>query len=200
MSSTETVPRDTRGRLVNAMIRVIGSQGMHTASVRTIAREAECNEAVLYKHFPGKAAMQETIFEDIVSGMSEQKRALLNRPGKVEDLISAWIQLTYQYYDETPNAFAYALLSFPSVVPQDHPMQQLQSNLFKAALEQSTCKEGFRIRTDEVALTQFRAALLGIPRSLHIGRMEGLAADHVKDVSRVCQAILIEPIPKESEL
>ena len=144
--------------------------------------------------------MQETIFEDIVSGMSEQKRALLNRPGKVEDLISAWIQLTYQYYDETPNAFAYALLSFPSVVPQDHPMQQLQSNLFKAALEQSTCEEGFRIRTDEVALTQFRAALLGIPRSLHIGRMEGLAADHVKDVSRVCQAILIEPIPKESEL
>ena len=200
MNSAQTAPRDTRGRLVNAMIRVIGSQGMHAASVRTIAREAECNEAVLYQHFPGKAAMQETIFEDIVSGMSEQKKALLDNPGKIEDLISSWIRLTYQYYDETPNAFAYALLSFPSVVPQDHPMQQLQSNLFKAALEQSSCAEGFRIRTDEVAVTQFIAALLAIPRSLHIGKMEGLATDHVEDVARVSRAILIEPIPENSEL
>jgi AcrR family transcriptional regulator len=182
------------------MIRVIGSQGMHAASVRAIAREAECNEAVLYQHFPGKAAMQETIFEDIVSGMSEQKKALLDSPGKVEDLISAWIRLTYQYYDETPNAFAYALLSFPSVVPQDHPMQQLQSTLFRSALKQSSCDKGFRIRTDEVALTQFRAALLGIPRSLHIGRMEGIAEDHVEDVARICEAILIEAIPEQSEL
>ena len=36
----------TRERLMAAMVQVVGSEGLHAASVRTIAKLAGCNEAV----------------------------------------------------------------------------------------------------------------------------------------------------------
>ena len=41
--------------------------------MRAVAREAGCNEAMLYQHFKNKAEMQETIFEQIMQKMAKQK-------------------------------------------------------------------------------------------------------------------------------
>ena len=60
-TESDTTPGSTRDRLVRAMIDVVGSDGLAAASVRTIARRAGCNEAVLYQHFPSKLAMQQSL-------------------------------------------------------------------------------------------------------------------------------------------
>ena len=75
-TESDTTPGSTRDRLVRAMIDVVGSDGLAAASVRTIARRAGCNEAVLYQHFPSKLAMQQAIYEEIVVEMAEAKQRI----------------------------------------------------------------------------------------------------------------------------
>ena len=61
---------------MSAMIKVVGSEGLQAASVRTIAKAAGCNEAVLYQHFSSKLAMQQAIYEEIVTEMANEKQEI----------------------------------------------------------------------------------------------------------------------------
>jgi AcrR family transcriptional regulator len=186
--------KSTRDRLTEAMIRVIGSEGMHAASVRTVAREAGCNEAVLYQHFPSKAAMQEAIYEDIVSEMAEEKRRLATTGNDVRTFIRSWIEVTYHNYDQRPDAFAYALLTFPPVVRSENPISDVQSRIFIDALASMSPPNEFRIRNDSIAIAVFRSTLLGIPYEIHMKRLDGPASDYAADVAQMAESIILQPI------
>ena len=192
--TTQSNLKSTRDRLTEAMIRVIGSEGMHAASVRTIAREAGCNEAVLYQHFPSKAAMQEAIYEDIVSEMAEEKRLLATTGNDVRTFIRSWIEVTFRNYDQRPDAFAYALLSFPPVVRSENPISDVQSRIFIDALASLSPPNGFRVRNDSIAIAIFRSTLLGIPYEIHMKRLDGPARDYATDVARMAESIILQPI------
>ena len=183
----------TRDRLTAAMIRVIGSDGLHAASVRTIAREAGCNEAVLYQHFPSKAAMLEAIHEEIVTKMADEKSRLVASTKDVRSLIHAWIEVTYTNFDRNPDAFAYALLSFPPVVHKENPTSDIQSRILLNALESLEPPEGFTTRTDTLSLVAFRSLLLGIPREIHLGSMQEPAIRHATSIARMAESILFKP-------
>lgn len=191
--ATQSKLKSTRDRLTEAMIRVIGSEGMHAASVRTIAKEAGCNEAVLYQHFPSKAAMQEAIYEDIVSEMAEEKRRLATQSNDVRTFIQMWIEVTYRNYDQRPDAFAYALLSFPPVVRSENPISDVQSRIFIDALASLNPPNGFRVRNDSIAIAIFRSTLLGIPYEIHMKRLKGPASNYADDVARVGESIILQP-------
>ena len=194
--TSKTAPdksQSTRDRLTAAMIRVIGSEGMQAASVRTIAREAGCNEAVLYQHFPSKAAMQEAIYEEIVSEMAEEKTQLVDRCADIRSFIISWIEVTYHNYDRRPDAFAYALLSFPPVMRTENPISDLQSGIFIDAIAALNSPPGFTARTDAIAMSTFQATLLGIPLQIHLNRMEGPAISHAQDVAKMAEAIILQP-------
>lgn len=195
MSSDEpkTQLKSTRDRLTEAMIRVIGSEGMHAASVRTIAREAQCNEAVLYQHFPSKSAMQEAIYEEIVSEMAEEKRLLVQTATDLSEFLSMWVEVTYRNYDRRPDAFAYALLTFPPVMRMENPISDIQTRLFNEALQSLKPPAGFRARSDSVTITSFRSILLGIPNEIHMKLLKGPAISYAKEISRLAELIIFEP-------
>ena len=177
-----------------AMIKVVGSEGLHAASVRTIARAAGCNEAVLYQHFSSKVAMQQAIYEEIVTEMADEKRKIGETAEDPATLINRWVEATYRFYDRKPYAFAYVYMSYPPVRPTDPSFIGLNSRIFLGAMEGMTPPDGHLIDLSPGNFAVFRAGLLGPPREIHSGEIPGNALDYVTEGSRCARAILIKPL------
>ena len=154
--------------------------------MRTIAKLAGCNEAVLYQHFPSKLAMT-GVYEEIVAEMAEDK----NIAETVEDpqeFITRWVETTYAFYDAKPFAYVYlSALRSNRAIPS-----MTRSRIFKRR-SRMTAPAGHSIDLSETTLAVVRAALLGPPRDLHAGVLAGNAIDHVAEAARCLQAILIRP-------
>lgn len=193
-ADTQSPAESTRDRLVRAMIDVVGSDGLAAASVRTIARRAGCNEAVLYQHFPSKLAMQQAIFEEIVREMAEAKRRISESATGPGGLVDDWVRESYRFYDLNPAAFAYVYLSFPQLPLSDPAIATENSRLLMAAFRRldSALAEKFESRPELLAIA--KSTMLSIPREIHEGVLDGPATDHVPTVAAATRAILLGDI------
>ena len=174
------------------MIKVVGSEGLHAASVRTIARAAGCNEAVLYQHFPSKLAMQQAIFEEIINEMATEKKKIKERVNTPGELIDDWVATTYRYYDQRPYAFSYVYLSYPPVQLNDKSLPSLNSKIFQESIESLSESSSQPINLNPATFSTFRAGLLGPPRDLHTGVLQGDAIDYAAPVAEAAKAILLK--------
>ncbi len=189
-SETTPAPEGTRERLVRAMIDVVGSDGLAAASVRTIARRAGCNEAVLYQHFPSKLAMQQAIFEEIVGEMASRKRTIAETATTAAELTDRWVSETYAFYDANPAAFAYVYLSFPQLPLSNPVIATENSRLFLDAF--GRLDDGFATRIEHrpELIVMGKAVLLSVPREIHEGVLDGPAVAHASAVAATVLAIL----------
>ena len=179
---------------MDAMIKVVGSNGMEKASVRAIAREAGCNEAVLYHHFDNKNAMQEEVFVSLVLELAETRRESAANESDPVRFIRSWVAASYRFYDERPNAFAFVLLTFPPVMPIENTAFNANSELFASCLNNITPPEGYAINLTEASFSAFRGLLLGPPSDIHLGKIPGPASDHVTEISELGAKILLKPV------
>jgi AcrR family transcriptional regulator len=74
----------TRAALVTAGRRLFGTRGFAATSVEDIAREARVTTGALYHHFPTKAAVFESVFEQVHADLME---ASLQAAGQATDAI-----------------------------------------------------------------------------------------------------------------
>ncbi len=74
----------TRGALVAAGRRLFGTGGFAATSVEDIAREARVTTGALYHHFPTKAAVFESVFEQVHADLMA---ASLQAAGQASDAI-----------------------------------------------------------------------------------------------------------------
>ena len=183
----------TKQRLMDAMIKVVGSDGMQKASVRAIAREAGCNEAVLYHHFHNKNAMEEEVFSSLVLELASSRSELATKETDPVRFIRSWVEASYRFYDERPNAFAFVLLTFPPVIPIDNPAYTANSELFASCLQNITPTAGRSIYTTSASLSAFRALLLGPPRDIHLNLIAGPASNYVDEITSLATEILVKP-------
>ena len=183
----------TKERLTQAMIRMIGRNGLHMASVRAVAREAGCNEAMLYQHFKNKAEMQETIFEQIMQKMAKQKNDIRAEHSDFRPFFRTWINCTYESYDKDPDAFAYGRLSFPPVVDRTHPMLNSDVMILRDIIGELTPPPNTRIVSNDAKISIFQAALLGPPRNIHLGLTPGPATAFTDSVLSTAENIFLDP-------
>ena len=181
----------TRRRIVDAAIKVVGEKGLHEASVRTIAREAGCNEAVIYHHFENKGAMQEEIFAEVALELAESRRLATRDEVDTRSFIRIWIEESYRFYDERPNAFAYTLLAFPPIIGTSISAFHANSRLFRDSISRLTPPDGRRLDLSPITFSAFRASLIGPPREIHAGTLEGPAIQYVEPISKIAEGILL---------
>ena len=175
------------------MIRVVGSQGLQSASVRTIAREAGCNEAVLYQHFPGKIAMQQAIFSEIMSEMAAEKKALAERMTNTRELIEEWVAATYTFYDRKPFAFAYVYLSYPPISQEEAGVPGPNTKIFTEAMNRLPAPEGWSTEFNKTTMSLFATSILAIPRAIHSGLIDGDAMDYYESsIGPLSRILLVE--------
>lgn len=190
LDSRINTTESTRDRLVRAMVEVVGEDGLAAASVRTIARRAGCNEAVLYQHFPSKLAMQQAIYEEIVKAMAEAKQRIAESAGSVAEMVRQWMLETYEFYDRNPAAFAYVYLSFPALPLSDPAIADENSRIFLAGLNRldPDLRKDLDSRPTDVAMA--KGLLLAIPMQIHEDELEGPAASHAATVAEMIIKVL----------
>jgi len=72
----------TRDRIVDAAAAVMRERGLARATTKEIARVAGLSEAALYKHFPGKAALLESVVQERLPQLVGVLKQLPERVGQ----------------------------------------------------------------------------------------------------------------------
>jgi AcrR family transcriptional regulator len=182
----------TRQRLIVALLEIVSTEGMQAASVRAITRRAGCNEAILYQHFRNKEEMLREVFAEIMTRMADEKEGLVEEHPQLTDAVHRWVETTFSFYDRHPDAFAYVLLASPPVVRRPSPLYGRMTMLFGDLMDNTEPPPGkLLIRAPEV-LSMFRGLLLGVPRAIHFGSLDGPASIHSETVSRAILRLILE--------
>jgi AcrR family transcriptional regulator len=78
--------RDTRAALIAAAIATLRESGFAAASARRIAKEAGCNQALIFYHFGSVPDLLVAALEDISARRMAAYRELLSRTGTLAEL------------------------------------------------------------------------------------------------------------------
>lgn len=100
-----------RGDMIQKGLSLFAARGYDAVSVRDIAKAAGVSEAALYKHFKGKEDMALYIFTTIIKEYTQQIEVIDERTQGAVEKLCAIVNLTYNFYDEYPEAIRFTLLS-----------------------------------------------------------------------------------------
>src|SRR5262245_58924122 len=83
--------QDTRDRLLTAAREEFAARGFDGAKVDRIARRARINKAMVYYHFPSKAALYLAILREQFAAVAEAVTAALAQGGTPREQLSRYI-------------------------------------------------------------------------------------------------------------
>lgn len=109
--------RDTRAALIAAAITTLRESGFAAASARRIAKEAECNQALIFYHFGSVPDLLVAALEDVSARRMADYRGLLDRTGTLGELVSAARVIFEQDLDDGNVAVLVEMISGAQSVP-----------------------------------------------------------------------------------
>lgn len=183
---------DTRLELQNAAIRLGVREGIHGASVRTIAREAGVTEGALYKHFGNKDDLIREAYTAIVEEMARDKQVLLKADLPFVHALKAWVKLTFEYFDGNRDAFTYVLLMPHQMAGKLGAIYNKQGDVFRLFLEQAQERGEAKQMDTDLAYALFTGVVLNIPRLINEGVLKGPALQYGDEIAEVVVDLLTE--------
>ncbi|MGV6815360.1 MAG: TetR/AcrR family transcriptional regulator [Phycisphaerales bacterium] len=184
MSNNSEPRRNTRNDLRDAAIRLGVRDGVHAASVRTIAREAGVTEGAVYKHFTNKDALIRDAYATIVEEMAQDKAVLVKTDLPFPHALSAWIKLTYQYFDGNRDAFTYVLLMPHRMADTLGEVYTKQGAMFKTFLIHAQETGQIPQMDPNLAVALFTGCVLNIPRLINEGALQGPAMQYADQITK----------------
>ena len=184
MSTTNKQRRNTRVDLRDAAVRLGVRDGVHAASVRTIAREAGVTEGAVYKHFESKNALIREAYAMIVEEMANDKAVLVKTELPFAHAVGAWVKLTYQYFDGNRDAFTYVLLMPHRMADAIGEVYTKQGSMFKSFIIHAQETGQIPPMDPSLAVSFFTGCVLNVPRLINEGSLEGPAMNYADEVTK----------------
>ncbi|MDF1810189.1 MAG: TetR/AcrR family transcriptional regulator [Phycisphaerales bacterium] len=178
-----TEKKNTRFDLRNAAIRLGARDGIHAASIRTIAKEAGVTEGAVYKHFQNKDDLIRDAYTTIVEEMARDKSVLVKTDLPFEHAVNAWVKLTYEYFDGNRDAFTYVLLMPHRMADTLGEIYTKQGLLFRSFIVRAMQDNQIRTMSPDLAVAIFTGIVLNIPRLINEGALEGPALSYASEIS-----------------
>ncbi len=175
--------RNTRIDLREAAIRLGAQQGVHAATIRTIAKEAGVTEGAIYKHFQNKEDLIRDAYTAIVNEMVRDKEVLVKADLPFSYAVSAWVKLTYEYFDGNRDAFTYVLLMPQSMADTLGEIYTRQGMLFRSFLRHAQETNQARVMDTDLAVALFAGVILNIPRLINEGALEAPAMQYADEIA-----------------
>lgn len=185
MVNTGSERKNTRLDLREAAIRLGAREGIHAASIRTIAREAGVTEGAVYKHFTNKDDLIRDAYTTIVDEMARDKEVLVRADLPFEHAVRAWVKLTYEYFDGNRDAFTYVLLMPHRMADTLGPVYTKQGVLFRSFIARAQQNNEARTMDLDLAIALFTGCVLNIPRLINEGALEGPALQYADEITEV---------------
>lgn len=85
-----------RAAIIDAVLPLFARKGVAATTTKEIAQAAGVSEALIFKHFPSKAALYEAIFQSCVDGDEELARLLAMEPGTAA--LVAYVRAMVRHY------------------------------------------------------------------------------------------------------
>ncbi|MFK7759626.1 MAG: TetR/AcrR family transcriptional regulator [Phycisphaerales bacterium] len=187
-----TPRKNTRLELQDAAVRLGVRDGVQSASIRTIAREAGVSEGAVYKHFDSKDDLIREAYTAIVEEMARDKSVLLKADLPFEHALRAWVKLTFEYYDGNRDAFSYVLLMPHRMAGTLGDVYTKQGEIFRSFLENAQKKGEAKKMNLGVAYSLFTGCVLNVPRLINEGALEGPAQKYGDEIAEIMLKILAE--------
>ncbi len=184
--------KSTRLGLQDAAVRLGVRDGVDSASIRTIAREAGVTEGAVYKHFGSKNELIREAYTAIVDEMARDKLVLIRAGLPFEHAIGAWVKLTFEYFDGNRDAFSYVLLMPHRMADALGDVYTKQGDVFRDFLLEAQGRGEARKMDVNYAYALFTGCVLNVPRLIEEGVLEGPAMRYAKETAEVVLNILTD--------
>lgn len=189
-AAEDGTPVSTRERIERAALAEFVSRGVDAATTREIAAAAGLSEGALYRHFPSKEAIAETLFVAIHERLARLVREAGARERGIADQAGAIVDAYCRTADEDWTLFAYHLLTTAHFLPtppgDDNPVLAVEE-IVAAAMARGEIPMGDAVLVAAMALG---AVLQPALHKAH-GRLDGPLAAHAPALKRGVLAVLM---------
>jgi len=179
--------KNKREDIIDSAVWLIAHEGMQAATIRAITHRVGITEGALYRHFKSKAELLEEIYDKLVARMAEAKNGIADSDLSFDEKLRKWVQLTYEFYDEYPEAFTFVLLT-PHNLDKDifHRQGKTFTRMFVAAVQSGKARD----IPIPLAQSHFTGVILNVPRLINEGTLSGPARVYVSEVADAIRRIL----------
>lgn len=187
---TENKRTNKKEKIISAAIAVVANHGPEGASIRAIASLAGVSEGAIYKHFPSKEGLIQFIYQRIVEEMVQTKEEISKGPGSLREKLDKWVGVTFDYYDQQPDAFILLYLTPHRFETVDPATMTRQGEMIKEMIMEAQTKGEVRALEPELALSHFIGIELSVPRLINEGRLSPPAGKYVSEVVDAVMRVL----------
>ncbi|MEQ8935816.1 MAG: helix-turn-helix domain-containing protein [Amphiplicatus sp.] len=179
----------TAARIERAALALFVAQGIDAATTREIAAAAGLSEGALYRHFPSKEAIAETLFVAIHERLARLVRGAARAGASLGEQADAVVDAYCRTADEDWTLFAYHLLSTAHFLPTppgaDNPVAAAEE-IVAAAMARGEIENG------DAPLLAAMALGAVLQPALHkaYGRLEGPLTVNAPALKRAVRAVL----------
>lgn len=112
----------TKARIERAAITLFAARGVDAVTTREIAGDSGVSEGALYRHYPSKEALAQTLFFAIHKKLSDEIRAAAAESSDIETQAAAIVGVYCQIAEDDWSLFAYHLIATHRFLPSpDRP-------------------------------------------------------------------------------
>ena len=140
----------TKARIERAAITLFAERGVDAVTTREIAGDSGVSEGALYRHYPSKEALAQTLFLAIHKKLSDEIRAATADRSDIEAQAAATVDVYCQIAEDDWALFAYHLIAThrflpspdrPEVSASDDPVSVVEA-LIEAAIARGEIPPG----------------------------------------------------------
>jgi AcrR family transcriptional regulator len=172
--------KNSKEDIIESAIWLVAREGMQAATIRAIARRAGITEGAIYRHFTSKIELLQEIYERLVAKMAEDKKRIAGNTDPFGEKLHEWIRITYEFYDEYPEAFTFVLLTPHNL---DMEVFHKQGKIFIRMVQAAQRTGEARKIKAPLALSHFTGVTLNVTRLINEGTLRGPAIQYVEEVS-----------------
>ena len=183
----------TKLRITQAAIDVIGKYGVRDATIRKIASEADVTEGLLYRYFENKNELISEVWSGCMVPMLESKRELSHQLSSYETFIHDWIELSYEAFDDNPQAFSLLFLqSIPNLDTPSTKMKKEQFTMFISVLDRAKEEKKLQWSDTHLAASIFASQFLAIPKMIMDRTLKGPANNYTEIIANASKRLLLK--------
>lgn len=185
----------TKARIERAALSLFCARGVDAVTTREIAGASGVSEGALYRHYPSKESLAETMFFAIHKRLADEIRAAAAKGGGIEAQTRAIVAAYARVADDDWTLFSYHLLATHRFLPfTDASARQTEENpvvlvehLIKAAIDKGDLPKS------DPALKAAAALGVVLQTALHktYGRVRGELRSHEAALANAVIAVLI---------
>ena len=120
--------------------------------------------------------------------MVEAKKKIAADKQPFRDKLREWVHVTYEFYDEYPEAFTFVLLTPHNL---EKAVFHNQGKIFIKMIQAARRSGEARETKGPLALSHFTGVLLNVPRLINEGTLRGPALKYEDEVTSVIHRILL---------